>query len=324
MLDPTTQFSSKLLSIDHKIDSINSINNSQSTPPIFDYNLFKENLEKKISKEKSPLLLDYISKLAWLKKTKTNKNNFLIPLFQLSENPSKDLLKLWPQTWTGFEVTEKFKVFSPIAKQGFTSIQKLFFSTKKTVIMWRNGILNHDSGCDIYVAFNNSINLSVRIIDHGKQLNLKNTSHEEFARIIYMEYFLAIKDMLRKYGVTCQFTNKNFNSQGVVHYESSFSENFFQKYFQVGHRYSENNMECADCSIDFDLYNSLNDSCNSIYPMCAENYSNISKLRNNKDKVYDSISCMSLDQLKFLEVNFISVAMSDITEFEIIIRVLPK
>ena len=66
--------------------------------------------------------------------------------------------------------------------------------------LWKNGLINKDSGCDIKIVNSpNEIKLTVRILDHLKQLNLDEVSFQEIALSVSLEYSLIIKRTLTDY-----------------------------------------------------------------------------------------------------------------------------
>ena len=66
--------------------------------------------------------------------------------------------------------------------------------------LWKNGLINKDSGCDIKIVNSpNEIKLTVRILDHLKQLNLDEVSFQEIALSVSLEYSLIIKRALTDY-----------------------------------------------------------------------------------------------------------------------------
>lgn len=96
-----------------------------------------------------------------------------------------------------------FELISPIALEGFCQLIQQFFSVEKTLTLWNYGLINKDSGCDVLVRYlENEIRLAVRIIDHEKQLNVKNSMFDEFAKFVYMRYYIVIKSLLNKKRIT--------------------------------------------------------------------------------------------------------------------------
>ncbi len=230
----------------------------------FDYNIFKKDLNQKVTDNKLKLILDYITDLPWLKKL---NDQIIIAFFQLPTKPLKNLGNLWPHEWSGAEHACIFKLFNPLNSQCFASMLKLFFHSKNTVLIWNQGILNRDSACDIHVEnFNNSINLSVRVLDHDKQLNLKNTPGFEMARIIFMEYYLTIKVFLTIYNISYKMKTKD-NIQAYNELAISDCE-FYRNYLQLGHEFSqfdESFVSCINCLTSFNLFDLLSSNFNRLY-----------------------------------------------------------
>ena len=108
----------------------------------------------------------------------------------------------WPSEWNGHETTISFELFSPVANQAFFELVKQFYDVSKTVSISSCALINKVAGCDVLVAFfASSIKLAVRIIDHNKQFDVKESQYAEFANYVFMDYHLFIKNLLRKYGV---------------------------------------------------------------------------------------------------------------------------
>lgn len=83
--------------------------------------------------------------------------------------------------------------------QSFQQLIKHFIDLNKTKSIWKYGLINNDSGCDILVQYSaKDVEIAVRILDHEKQLNIKNTSYKDFPKFLMKEYFIALTYALNK------------------------------------------------------------------------------------------------------------------------------
>ncbi len=234
--------------------------------PSLDNNIFKKDLEQQLSPDKVQLILDYVARLPWLRKL---NDGIVVALFQLPPRPLKDVDSLWPSKWSGAEHSSIFKLTSSrLTSMAVSAMLKLFFSPTGTVLIWSGGILNRDSACDIHVAFSsNSIHLTLRVLDHCKQLNLPNTPVLEMARTIVMEYYLAIQVLLADYNVAYNVIEAKESIQAC----NQLAVNdcgFYKDYIQVDHDFAERSEEpvrCVRCLTSSDLFSSLTGNFNRLH-----------------------------------------------------------
>ena len=114
---------------------------------------------------------------------------------------------IWPTDWNGYEYRIEIKLITPLGHQAFSELLGYFFDSKKTVTIWKYGLINKDAGCDILLKYSASnIELAVRILDPNKLLHKSSLkdNYLKFSRFIYMEYYLFIRHLLYKHNVTHQ------------------------------------------------------------------------------------------------------------------------
>ena len=117
---------------------------------------------------------------------------------------------IWITEWPGFEYKSAFTLVTPL-NAVFMELIKQFFDGKKTLIVWKHGILNKDAGCDILLTYSsNHLRLITRILNPERQLPLSNTFQREtsrqpaFLKFIHMEYKINLLACLQRNGIAYQ------------------------------------------------------------------------------------------------------------------------
>jgi hypothetical protein len=102
-----------------------------------------------------------------------------------------------------------WEIFTPFSHESFKSIINNFYDESKTVMLWKNGMLNKESCCDLLITYNDSkISIAARMIDPSKGFGIQNSKIIMFFKRTFFKYYIHVIYELSEKSIPFQVTYK--------------------------------------------------------------------------------------------------------------------
>jgi len=168
--------------------------------PIFTVEEFNSQLN--IQMKNSSNLITYLTDIFLIKSIhNSSTETYILPLYSLEDSPSKDRFEsVWPVNWYGHEIRTSIKFYVPVPFAVFRQVLSKFFSLEKSVLAWKCGLVNRESGCFVLVRLDgrDRLLLEVRILNPELQFNLATKAYLLYSHFVFMDYLMEIKVLLAK------------------------------------------------------------------------------------------------------------------------------
>ncbi|CAF0816500.1 unnamed protein product [Brachionus calyciflorus] len=243
-----------------------------------------------------------------------------IPLYCLKNDLKDKLKKEWFDTWSGFELSVSWNLYHSIGSNIFAQTLKNCFSQKKTILLWKNGLLNRECSCDILIKQHDlKITLTVRILNPKEPFNLDVSNFKDYATFVFMDYYLMIQKMFYDNNIPnffdfdLNFKHPLFLQNGTKKLSEiiEYDRNYYGKLLSYNHVFKKGTIcdECSHTSI-FE-YSSLNQIIEKIYPLFTRNSLEVSVSNGNIESIKKPLVLFDLNLNQshtFSSIDFMNLA----------------